>query len=151
MDAFNYECEGQLSLFDVDNKTEINTMPTDINADIKLFNDDCLNVLKTIPNKSIDLVVIDPPYEFNGCKGAGAFGTDRRNYHEEYLKLYHEETDKVKKEGFRISARQEAHRKETQFISKGFDLSLLDELDRIMSKTNIYIWCSKAQVRKLLV
>ena len=29
---------------------------------MKLYNDDCLNVLKTIPDESIDLVVTDPPY-----------------------------------------------------------------------------------------
>lgn len=31
-------------------------------SNIKLYNDDCLNVLKTIPDNSIDLVVSDPPY-----------------------------------------------------------------------------------------
>ena len=29
--------------------------------DVKLYNDDCLNVLKDIEDKSIDLVVTDPP------------------------------------------------------------------------------------------
>lgn len=31
-------------------------------SNIKLFNDDCLNVLKNIPDNSIDLIVSDPPY-----------------------------------------------------------------------------------------
>ena len=30
---------------------------------IEIFNGDCLEVIKNIPNKSIDLVVTDPPYE----------------------------------------------------------------------------------------
>jgi len=30
---------------------------------IKLYNDDCLNVFKTIPNETIDLIVTDPPYK----------------------------------------------------------------------------------------
>lgn len=30
---------------------------------IKLINDDCLNVMKKIPNESIDLVITDPPYK----------------------------------------------------------------------------------------
>ena len=39
---------------------------------VKLYNDDCLNVLKDIGDNSIDLVVTDPPYEVmtggrNGC------------------------------------------------------------------------------------
>jgi site-specific DNA-methyltransferase (adenine-specific) len=29
---------------------------------IQLFNDDCLKVLPTIPDKSIDLILTDPPY-----------------------------------------------------------------------------------------
>ena len=33
---------------------------------------DCLEVIKNIPDKSIDLVVTDPPYEFDGTGGGGA-------------------------------------------------------------------------------
>jgi site-specific DNA-methyltransferase (adenine-specific) len=33
---------------------------------IKLYNDDCLNVLKKLPEKSIDLVFADPPYNLSG-------------------------------------------------------------------------------------
>jgi site-specific DNA-methyltransferase (adenine-specific) len=29
---------------------------------MKLFNNDCLKVLPTIPDKSIDLILTDPPY-----------------------------------------------------------------------------------------
>ena len=28
----------------------------------KLYNGDCLEIMKDIPNKTIDLVLIDPPY-----------------------------------------------------------------------------------------
>jgi DNA modification methylase len=30
---------------------------------MKLFNDDCLKVLPTIPNNSIDLIITSPPYD----------------------------------------------------------------------------------------
>ncbi len=33
---------------------------------IQLFNDDCLNILKLIPEKSIDLIFADPPYNLSG-------------------------------------------------------------------------------------
>jgi len=33
---------------------------------IKLYNDDCLNVLKTLPEKSVDLIFADPPYNLSG-------------------------------------------------------------------------------------
>jgi DNA modification methylase len=35
---------------------------------IQLFNDDCLKVLPTIPDKSIDLILTDPPYGTTDCK-----------------------------------------------------------------------------------
>lgn len=35
-------------------------------------------------------------------------------------------------------------------ISNGFDFEILDELLRVLKQVNIYVWCSKAQVRKLL-
>jgi len=34
----------------------------------QLFNDDCLKVLPTIPDKSIDLILTDPPYGTTACK-----------------------------------------------------------------------------------
>ena len=43
--------------------------------DYKLFNGDCLEVMKKIPDESIDLVVTDPPYKMNhstgGCTNIG--------------------------------------------------------------------------------
>ena len=35
---------------------------------MKLINDDCLKVLPTIPDKSIDLILTDPPYGTTACK-----------------------------------------------------------------------------------
>jgi len=35
---------------------------------MQLFNDDCLKVLPTIPDKSIDLILTDPPYGTTQCK-----------------------------------------------------------------------------------
>lgn len=29
-----------------------------------IINDDCLNILKQIPDKSIDLILTDPPYRY---------------------------------------------------------------------------------------
>lgn len=31
----------------------------------KIYNDDCLNIIKTFPDNSIDLIVTDPPYGIN--------------------------------------------------------------------------------------
>jgi len=35
---------------------------------MQLFNDDCLKILPTIPDKSIDLILTDPPYGTTACK-----------------------------------------------------------------------------------
>ena len=43
--------------------------------DVKLYNDDCLNVLKDIEDNTIDLVVTDPPYEvITGGRNGGVKG-----------------------------------------------------------------------------
>ena len=42
---------------------------------VKLYNDDCLNVLKDVEDNSIDLVVTDPPYEvITGGRNGGVKG-----------------------------------------------------------------------------
>jgi len=92
---------------------------------------DCLELLKELPDKSIDLIVTDPPYlktQKNGYHtgkntGGGAFGVDKRNYHNQL---------------------------NGQELLDGFDFKILDELVRIMKKVNIYIFCSKELIKPLL-
>lgn len=97
--------------------------------EIKLYNADCLNILKTIPNNSIDLIIIDPPYDFmtkhksNNYTGAGAFGKLGRSYHGEL---------------------------ENDNMIKGINENVLKELVRVMKKINIYIWCNKEQIYNYL-
>lgn len=91
-----------------------------INKNCVIFNDDCLNIMKKLPDNSVDLVVTDPPYEIktSETKGkTGAFGSTQRNFHNEIRPL----TNGIKNE-------------------------ILDELVRIMKKVNIYIWCNKEQL-----
>ena len=78
---------------------------------------DSYKLIKDIPDNSIDLVIIDPPYLFDNF-GGGCFGNDRKK-----------------------------SRKELEKIRNGFDYSIIQELKRVMKKTNIYIFCSKAQLR----
>lgn len=91
---------------------------------------DCYELIKSIPDKSIDLVYIDPPYDFmtkhqsNNYSGAGAFGKLGRTYHSEL---------------------------ENSSIIKGIDVKkILDELCRVMKKVYIYIWCNKDQIYQYL-
>lgn len=80
---------------------------------------DALKGLKEVPSKSIDLVIMDPPYKINSGKGGGAFGGDKRGYHAEI-----------------------------KILSDGITNEILDELVRVMKKINIYIWCNKNQIRQ---
>ena len=47
----------------------------------KIINADCLDILRELPDKSIDLVLTDPPYGKNADKGTNGFGaTKNRRY-----------------------------------------------------------------------
>lgn len=85
----------------------------------EIYNMDCMEGLKLIDDKSIDLVIIDPPYLLNLNKVKNP--TRCNKYANELLKL-----------------------------SNGFDLKVLDLLIQKMKKINIYIYCSKRQVRDIL-
>lgn len=84
-----------------------------------LLQGDCLKLMSKLPDKAVDLVVTDPPYDVYAEKGGGAFG-NRNSY------------------------------KEIEFMSNGFNETVLDELMRVMKKTNIYIFCSQKQIPFLI-
>lgn len=90
---------------------------------MQLLKGDCLELMKDIPDKSVDLVIIDPPYEIKGGKSGGCFGREKRSYHGE---LYDTGLD------------------------KGISNVVLNELVRVMKKPNIYIWCNKNQLRQYI-
>lgn len=82
---------------------------------------DCMEGMLELPDGSVDLIVTDPPYEFQTCHGGGAFGNAHREYHEGL-----------------------------EHISKGISKDVLEEMLRVMKVPNAYIWCNKAQVRAYL-
>lgn len=90
-------------------------MQTDI-----IHNIDCLEGLKELPDKCIDLMILDPPYDMEKT-GGGAFGTKNRTYY------------------------YELHR-----MADGITNGLLDEVIRVMKRPNIYIWCNKKQIRQYI-
>lgn len=111
---------------------------------------DCYELIKKIPDKSIDLIVIDPPYEYIRGGKSECFGEKSRNYHKEYSNLYHETGTSKETERLRIMANSQKSLKNIKKICQGFDYSILDEFMRIMKHPNIYIWCSKKQLGKLI-
>lgn len=86
----------------------------------RIYNMDCLEGLKLIPDNSIDLVVTDPPYIIE-TQGAGIYKQADKQYV-----------------------------KELNSINDGFSDNILDELCRVMKKINIYLFCSQKQIIPLL-
>ena len=86
----------------------------------KLYQGDCLEVMKGISDRSIDLVVTDPPYEIS-TSGAGMYKQADKQYV-----------------------------KELNDMKDGFSEEVLDELCRAMKKINIYFFCSQKQIIPLL-
>lgn len=117
---------------------------------IELYNADCYEKIKDIPDNSVDLVIIDPPYLFNSNKGGGAFGSKNRSYHQEYYALLKRTGRTEETERLRIRGNARRQRDNLNSLASGFDYSILDELCRVQDKINIYVWCSKAQLRPLL-
>ena len=80
----------------------------------------CLEVMRNIPDGSVDLVVTDPPYEIQ-TSGAGLYKQADKQYVKELCGM-----------------------------KDGFSPEILDELCRVMKKINIYIFCSQKQIMPLL-
>lgn len=92
---------------------------------VKLIEGDSYEVLKSIPDKSIDLIVVDPPYNLTGVKGAGSLWSKRG---------------------------VGAHYKDIKGLdmNHGYDIEkYTKEFMRIMRDgVNIYFWCNKRQIPK---
>lgn len=88
----------------------------------KIYNEDCLVGLKKIQDNSIDLVLIDPPYDI--CTAGGKKGNDKLSH--DIMKLEKELIDNN--------------------LVSSFDIKVLDEIVRVMKGINIYIWCNARQI-----
>lgn len=92
---------------------------------MQLFNGDCLEVLKTIPNNSIDLIVTDPPYLIEN--------TNPGNDSELSKSISH--MNKQLADGI---------------FTEGIENKLLEEFLRVLKTPNIYIWCNHKQLPQYL-
>ena len=86
----------------------------------KIYLGDAYELIKQIPDKSVDLIMTDPPYEIEGIHGSGIMAS--------------------RKAGTFAKELQENE------LDKGIDLAILDDFVRVMKKINIYIWCNKQQI-----
>ena len=89
---------------------------------IDLRQGDCLEVMKDIPDKTIDLIVTDPPYNVSATNAGGTI-------------------NKVKKLNKSLKDLVETN------ITNGYDIETLgEEFMRVMKEPNIYLWCNKTQI-----
>lgn len=95
------------------------------NDNIKIYNQNCLDLMKTIPDNSVDLIVTDPPYDIHvGIDGGSCSKHMGR-------------TDRFKNENV----------KDIKNFGDGYDIVRFgNEFVRIMKNINIYIWCNKKQI-----
>ena len=88
----------------------------------QIYLGDAYQLIKQVPDKSVDLIVTDPPYEFNGMDtkhNSGVLSGRSGGFDKEIIKAE---------------------------IDKGIDLSILNEFVRVMKKINIYLWCNKEKI-----
>lgn len=139
----------------------------------KIYLGDAYELIKQIPDKSVDLIVTDPPYEFDsGGSSQSDFGQRKTKSNTEIYNLdtrltkksivtgggcfgtkqrdYNSEfseTD-VSKQRQEIIANGIDNNNNTRFISEGISNEILREFVRVMKKGNIYIFCNKNQLRQ---
>ena len=97
---------------------------------------DCYELIKNIPDKSIDCVYIDIPYLVkNMISGSGNI-----KQLSGFTKDTGTQRNETRKQTFIELAK----------IMDGIDYSIFDELCKIMKKINIFIWCSKEQILDIM-
>lgn len=87
----------------------------------KIYNEDCYEAIKNIPDKSIDLIITDPPYLIENTNGGktNELGLSIQNMNNELA---------------------------NGVFTKGINTDILQEFIRIQKKPNIYIWCNHKQI-----
>lgn len=88
----------------------------------KIYNEDSYQAIKSIPDKSIDCIYVDVPYQYQ--KGGASSSL--------------------------LGQRMVKMRESLRDISDGFNYEILEEFIRVMKRINIFIWCSKAQILDIL-
>jgi len=87
----------------------------------KIYNEDCYEGIKKIPDKSVDLIVTDPPYLIESTKGG--------------------KNSKLAKSITKMNNQLEDNN-----LTCSIDEKILDQFMRVMKVPNIYIWCNHKQI-----
>ncbi len=82
---------------------------------------DCYELIKELPNNSVDLIVTDPPYLIENTKAGG---------HSNLAKSIQGMNDELA----------------NGILTQGINEEILDDFMRVMKVPNIYIWCNHKQI-----
>lgn len=105
---------------------------------------DCYETIKDVPDKSIDLIYTDIPYDFEANGGGGCFGEKKRDYHSDY------EAVAMNTQKSRVWRQAYKSYSDNADIAFGIDYSILNEFCRVLKNIYVYIWCSKKQILPLM-
>lgn len=117
----------------------------------KIYLGDAYELIKQIPDKSVDCVYMDVPYLYNQG-GAGQSELAVRASKERCNLMGSEYNANLKpSENLRIAKNKKNSSKDLQNIVNGFDYKkMLDECFRVMKNVNLFIWCSPKQIKDLM-
>jgi len=89
----------------------------------RIYNEDCLQGMKRIADKSVDFILTDPHYELDNHGGGKTEFAQRKLVKDLHI----------------------------DFISKSFDMeNVFKEIERISDKLNLVMFCSNKQVSKIM-
>lgn len=89
----------------------------------QIINADCMDILKQLPDKCIDLVLTDPPYLYKSLGGKGSF------LEQNVKKISNDLND----------------------IKDGFDIdAVFTEFKRLTKKFNLFCFCSNSQISSIM-
>lgn len=91
----------------------------------KIHLGNCYELIKEIPDKSVDLILTDPPYDFH-CGTINKTGIFK---------------NRIVAPGKDIVNMK---------INNGYDMQILKEFIRVLKHINIFIWCNKEQIKDYL-
>lgn len=106
--------------------------------DIKLINGDAYKEIKKIDDKTIDLILIDPPYDIPNNYTIRDSKNLQAGFRTNGNKLSRIDKDRIIKS---INLKD---------MSNGIDFHILNEFERISKKINMFIFCNKTLLFKLI-
>lgn len=94
----------------------------------QIIQGDAYKLIKSIPDKSIDLIYTDIPYDYK------------------HNTISERERERLSENTSSINKRRITKIIELENFAKGIDYSILNDFIRVLKKINIFIWCSYSQL-----